>query len=53
VIEIANEKNYGRVEWAVLNWNEPAIIFYKSMMAKAMDEWIVFRLTEDKFDQFK
>ncbi len=53
VIEIAKEKNYGRVEWAVLNWNEQAIKFYKSMQAKAMDEWTVFRLTEDNFDKFK
>lgn len=49
VIELAREKNYGRVEWCVLNWNEPAIDFYKKMGAFAMDEWTTFRLTEDKF----
>jgi len=49
VIEIAAEKNYGRVEWSVLNWNEPAIEFYKNIGAVSMDEWMSFRLTEEKF----
>ena len=49
VIQLAAEKNYGRVEWCVLNWNEPAINFYKKMGAVAMDEWTTFRLTEEKF----
>jgi len=35
------------MEWAVLDWNEPAIGFYKKLGAKPMDEWTVFRLTED------
>jgi len=43
--QIANERNCGRVEWAVLDWNEPAIRFYKKLGAAAMDEWTVFRLT--------
>ena len=43
--KIANERGYGRVEWSVLNWNEPAINFYKALGAKPMDEWTVFRLT--------
>lgn len=42
--ELARERNCGRVEWAVLNWNEPAIRFYKSIGARPMDEWTVFRL---------
>ena len=42
---IANDRGYGRVEWSVLNWNEPAINFYKALGAKPMDEWTVFRLT--------
>ena len=41
---IAVERNCGRMEWAVLNWNEPAIGFYKSLGANPMDDWIVFRL---------
>ena len=36
-----------RVEWSVLNWNEPSIEFYKSLGAVAIDEWTVFRLTDD------
>jgi GNAT superfamily N-acetyltransferase len=42
---LATERNCGRVEWAVLDWNEPAIRFYKKLGAAAMDEWTVFRLT--------
>ena len=49
LIKLAKERNCGRVEWAVLDWNKPAIDFYKSLGAKPMDEWILFRLTEDKF----
>ena len=49
VIQLAAEKNYGRVEWCVLNWNEPAINFYKKMGAVSMDDWTTFRLTEEKF----
>ena len=44
---LAVERGYGRVEWSVLDWNEPAIQFYKSLGAKPMDEWTVFRLTGD------
>ncbi len=44
---LAVELDYGRVEWSVLDWNEPAIGFYKSLGAKPMDEWTVFRLTGD------
>lgn len=36
-----------RVEWAVLDWNTPAIDFYRSLGAVAMDEWTTFRLTSD------
>ena len=42
---IAVERGWGRFEWAVLDWNEPSIEFYKKMGAKAMDEWTIFRLT--------
>ena len=49
VIELAKEKNYGRVEWSVLNRNEPAIEFYKNIGAVSMDDWKLFRLTEEKF----
>lgn len=49
VINLAKERNCGRVEWVVLDWNKPAIDFYKSIGAKPLNEWIIFRLTEDKF----
>ena len=42
--KIAKERNCGRLEWAVLDWNTPSIEFYKSLGAKPMDEWTVFRL---------
>jgi GNAT superfamily N-acetyltransferase len=42
---IAQERNCGRMEWAVLDWNEPALRFYKSLDARQMNEWIIHRLT--------
>src|SRR5213594_2971609 len=45
--KIARERGCGRMEWAVLDWNEPAITFYRQLGAKPMDEWTVFRLTRD------
>jgi GNAT superfamily N-acetyltransferase len=45
--KIARDRGCGRMEWAVLNWNEPAINFYRSLGAKPMDEWTVFRLTRE------
>ena len=41
----ARERGCGRLEWAVLDWNESAIGFYRGLGARAMDEWNVFRLT--------
>ncbi len=43
---LAKEKNCGRMEWSVLNWNTPAINFYKSLGAVPMNEWTVYRLDE-------
>ena len=45
--KIAYERGCGRMEWAVLDWNDPAIKFYHVLGAKPMDEWTVFRLTRD------
>ncbi len=45
--KIARERGCGRMEWAVLDWNEPAIQFYRKLGAKSMDEWTVFRLKHD------
>ena len=44
---VAVSRNCGRMEWSVLNWNEPAIRFYRSLGAQPMDEWTVYRLTGD------
>ena len=38
------ERGWGRLEWSVLDWNEPSIAFYKKMGARPLDEWTVFRL---------
>ena len=46
--QIARDRGCGRMEWAVLNWNEPAINFYRKLGAKPMHEWTVFRLTGDE-----
>ena len=43
--KLAVERGCARVEWSVLDWNEPAIGFYKSLGAEPMDEWTVYRLT--------
>ncbi len=42
---IARERDCPRFEWSVLDWNEPAIRFYRSLGAEPMDEWTVFRLS--------
>lgn len=47
---VAKENYCARFEWSVLDWNDPAIKFYKSIGAKPMDEWTVFRLTEKEID---
>ena len=43
--QVAIERNCGRFEWWVLDWNEPAIRFYESLGARAMSDWTVYRLT--------
>ena len=45
--KVARDRGCGRMEWAVLDWNEPAIEFYRSLGAKPMEEWTVFRLTRE------
>lgn len=45
--QIAQERGCGRMEWAVLDWNEPAIQFYRKLGAEPMNEWTVFRLTRE------
>jgi len=46
--KIARDRGCGRMEWAVLDWNEPAIKFYRALGAKPMNEWTVFRLTGEE-----
>ena len=46
--KIARDRSCGRMEWAVLDWNEPAIKFYRALGAQPMHEWTVFRLTRDE-----
>lgn len=48
---LAIELNCGRLEWWVLDWNKPAIEFYKSLGAQPMDEWTVNRVTGDALDK--
>jgi len=46
--KIARDRGCGRMEWAVLDWNEPAIKFYRALGAQPMHEWTVFRLTSEE-----
>ena len=41
--QICDREGYGRLQWWVLDWNSPAIEFYRSFGAEAMDEWTVYR----------
>ncbi len=41
------ERGYGRMEWSVLDWNQPAQDFYRSLGATPMDEWTIWRLSAD------
>jgi GNAT superfamily N-acetyltransferase len=45
------ERGYGRMEWSVLNWNQPAQDFYRSLGATPMDEWTIWRLSADVLDR--
>jgi GNAT superfamily N-acetyltransferase len=48
----AVENGCGRLEWSVLDWNEPAIGFYQSLGAEALDEWVKYRLDGEKLLAF-
>ncbi len=45
---IAIERGCGRLEWSVLDWNEPSIAFYRALGARAMDDWTTYRLAGDE-----
>ncbi|OYE04687.1 GNAT family N-acetyltransferase [Nostoc sp. 'Peltigera membranacea cyanobiont' 232] len=49
--QITVERDYGRLEWSVLDWNEPAKAFYRSMGASILDDWRICRVTEDALTQ--
>lgn len=49
--KLAQERQCGRLEWAVLNWNEPAIKFYRNLGATPMDDWTTFRLSGDELER--
>jgi GNAT superfamily N-acetyltransferase len=44
LVAIARQRGYGRVEWSVLDWNTPAIGFYRALGARPMDDWTTWRL---------
>ncbi len=51
VAKLASQRNCGRLEWAVLDWNDPAIGFYKKLGAVPLDDWTTFRVTGSALQQ--
>ncbi|HSQ14496.1 MAG TPA: GNAT family N-acetyltransferase, partial [Candidatus Deferrimicrobium sp.] len=51
VAKLAVARDCGRLEWSVLDWNEPAVNFYQKLGAMPMNEWTVFRVTGEKLNQ--
>lgn len=51
--KLANQRGCGRMEWTVLDWNEPAIAFYESIGAVRKTEWQICRLTGDALAKFR
>jgi GNAT superfamily N-acetyltransferase len=51
IARIAVERRCGRFEWSVLAWNEPAIAFYRSIGASAMDDWRIMRVTGEAMER--
>jgi RimJ/RimL family protein N-acetyltransferase len=49
---LAVQRSYGRFEWSVLDWNEPAIAFYRSLGAELLPDWRICRLTGDSLLRF-
>ena len=49
---IAIDRDCGRLEWSVLDWNEPAIKFYQSIGARSQDEWVGYRLQGEEIARF-
>jgi GNAT superfamily N-acetyltransferase len=51
VAQIAVKENCGRFEWSVLDWNTPSIEFYRSLGAKCMEEWDIYRVTGEALNK--
>jgi GNAT superfamily N-acetyltransferase len=51
IARLAKERGCGRLEWAVLEWNEPAIAFYRNLGGRMLDDWRIFRVTGDALDE--
>lgn len=51
--QLANSRGYGRMEWSVLDWNQPAIEFYESIGARRMREWQICRLAGAALEQYR
>ncbi|PZV18203.1 MAG: GNAT family N-acetyltransferase [Pseudanabaena sp.] len=51
IAQIAIERGYGRFEWSVLEWNEPAITFYKRIGAEILPDWRICRVTDDALER--
>ena len=49
--QLTRERGCGRLEWACLDWNQPSIDFYRSLEARSMDDWTVFRLAGDAMEK--
>ena len=50
VAKIAHDRGCGRFEWAALDWNEPAIRFYRALGARTLDDWTIFRVAGPSLD---
>jgi GNAT superfamily N-acetyltransferase len=51
VAKLAMERGCGRLEWSVLDWNAPSIAFYKSLGARAMEDWTIYRVMGEALDK--
>jgi len=51
IANLANDRRCGRLDWAVLDWNTPAIEFYRSLGAVLLNDWRIFRLTGDALER--
>lgn len=51
LIKIARDRNCGRLEWSVLDWNTPAINFYKRIGASILPQWHICRMTREQIDR--